>query len=153
MRQRTPTPDAPYRWDSLRHPNLQNTHSNQVSRLFRDHDDRRVGVAADDRRHDGSIDDTQAGNAIDPQSRIDHGRCIGSHPAGRGWVPGGGCRAPDKIFQAGIIADIYARRQLSASYIVKCVSVKNFKIPAYACHQTSKIVRIAEITRIDTRTV
>jgi hypothetical protein len=127
--------------------------SNQISRLFRDHDDRRVGVAADDRRHDGRIYHTQTGNAIDPQSRIDHRRCIDSHPAGRGWVPSGGCRAPHKIFQAGIITDIYTLRQLSASYIVKCLSLKNFKIPADACHQTAKIVRISEITRIYTRTV
>jgi len=54
----------------------------QIGGLFADHDGRRIGVAADQGRHDRGIDHAQALDAMHLQLRIDHGHRIGPHLAG-----------------------------------------------------------------------
>ena len=42
--------------------------------LLADHDRRRRGVAADERRHDRRVDDPKAVEPVDPQLRVDDGQ-------------------------------------------------------------------------------
>lgn len=44
-----------------------------VCPLLRDHDGGRVGVSADDGRHDAGVDHSQVGHSVDAQPRIHHG--------------------------------------------------------------------------------
>src|SRR5258707_10233544 len=53
-----------------------------VGGLLADHDGRRIGVAADQGRHDRGIDDAQAFNATDFQLGIDHRHRVDAHLAG-----------------------------------------------------------------------
>src|SRR5258706_7100276 len=53
-----------------------------VGSLLADHDGRRIGVAADQGRHDRGIDDAQAFNATDFQLGIDHRHRVDAHLAG-----------------------------------------------------------------------
>src|SRR5258708_4613135 len=50
--------------------------------LLADHRRRRVGVAADQRRHDRGVNDAQAFEAADAQLRIDDGEIVTPHLAG-----------------------------------------------------------------------
>jgi hypothetical protein len=48
--------------------------------LFPDHDGRRIGVAADQRRHDGGVDHPQSCDTVHFQLWIDHGhRIVDAH--------------------------------------------------------------------------
>jgi hypothetical protein len=53
--------------------------SEQVCEFFGDHHRRRIGVAANEPRHNGSVRDPQTFHAPHPQLAVDHGRRVGSH--------------------------------------------------------------------------
>lgn len=54
---------------------------NHVGRLLGDHDDRRVGVGADQRGHYGRVDHPEPFHAVHSELRVDHGRLVppGTH--------------------------------------------------------------------------
>src|SRR5271154_1205412 len=54
----------------------------QVAGLLSNHDDRRIGVAANDGRKNGGVRDAQVFQADDLQSRVDHRGSIVAHAAG-----------------------------------------------------------------------
>lgn len=60
----------------------------QVGGLLGDHDDRRVEIARNDRRHDRGVDHAQAQDAADPAFGIDHGVRVAAHAAAARRVVG-----------------------------------------------------------------
>src|SRR6185369_11273233 len=57
----------------------------------------RLGVGADDGRHDGGVDDAQALDAVHPQVGVDHGLVAGAHRAGPDRVVGGAAVGLDEL--------------------------------------------------------
>ena len=49
---------------------------NHVGRLLADHDDRRIRIARYDQRHDRSVNDAQAADAMNPQPLIDNSHWV-----------------------------------------------------------------------------
>ena len=49
--------------------------------FFRDHDGGRIGIAGDDHRHDGGIDDAQLRQTMHPQPGVDHRHRALTHAA------------------------------------------------------------------------
>jgi len=75
----------------------------QIGALFSDHDGRRVGVAADDRRHHRGVDDAQAVDAAHVQRGIDDRIFIDAHRACADGVVFGLRPAPDVFGECGIV--------------------------------------------------
>jgi hypothetical protein len=60
--------------------------SYQIGTPLCDHDRGRVGIAADEARHDGGVDDAEPVNTAHAQVGVDHGVNIGAHPTGASRV-------------------------------------------------------------------
>ena len=60
--------------------------ADQIDGLLTDHDGGRIGVAADQGRHDRCIDNTQPIQAVHAQLRVDHGHLVLAHAAGADGV-------------------------------------------------------------------
>jgi len=81
---------------------------NHVRRLFRDHDDGRVGIARHQIRHDRGVDHAQALDAANPKPLIDDSKRIVSHSAGR-------CRMIDRAAaRAAVIQQLLVGRDFCA---------------------------------------
>lgn len=82
-----------------------------VGRLFRDHDGRRVRVAADDRGHDGRVDHAQPLHAVHPESGVHHrGGVAGrSHLARADRMVDGHAEVADGAFPVLVRAELVPR--------------------------------------------
>jgi len=83
-----------------------------VRAFFRDHDDRRIGVAGHDRRHDRAVDHAQTLDAMHAQSLVDDRRQVGAHAAGAGGMEYGRSRLARECEQVGIARALRAGRLL-----------------------------------------
>jgi hypothetical protein len=79
---------------------------NQVGGFLADHCGRRLGVAADEERHDRGVGDAQALDPPHPELRVDDRALVGAHPA-----------CPDGVIdRIGALADQFAKpRRIVAS--------------------------------------
>ena len=95
----------------------------QVGGLLGDHDDRRVEVARNDRRHDRGIDHAQAHDAADPAFGIDHRVRVAAHAAAARRVVRAFGVGPDPGVDVGIGPHLGARRHLAAAERIEgCLS-------------------------------
>src|SRR5690606_1395207 len=84
----------------------------QVGGLFRDHGDRRVGVARGDLGHDRSISDADTLNAMDPEIRSHDRIVVIAHATGRDREKDGGGDVTGGPGEPLLSLDVAARQML-----------------------------------------
>src|SRR6185436_570271 len=72
--------------EHVRLPVLSSSFENKIGGALGDHDRRRIGIAADDRRHDRRVADPQFVNATDLQGWINDRVTIDAHAASTDWM-------------------------------------------------------------------
>ena len=124
----------------------------QVRRLLADHRRRRLGVAADQARHDRGVGDTQVLHRADPQLRIEHRVRIAAHAAGADRMILRVGMGPDQSTQRVLVVGAAAVHQPPAQRAQRRRVVDPLADPRARQHGLH-VARVGQEVRIDHRRI
>src|SRR5690625_1635456 len=124
---------------------------NQFRPFFRDHDRRRVNIAAGDGGHDRRIDNAEVFNAVNAKLRIDHGHVIDAHLARAGGMINGLGGVQYKLPNLLVRLYVFARRFFHGHVRLERRLVQDVSGDFDAFDHRFQIVVMRIIVRFDTR--
>src|SRR6185295_19501836 len=119
--------------------------------FFADHDRGCLGVPADQRRHDGGVDDTQTVEAADSELLVYHGHVVFAHLAGTHRVVVSLGPLADVIADLGIGANLDAGHMFALDERCVCLGGQHLPAPLEALKGDLPVVWVAEEIGVDGR--